>query len=93
MSEPTTTFDQDLQASSPEVTIGLSRAPWKGRPKAVFPRADQSFSQYSSRTNGRVVETLCAGTVNDCGDGATNDTPPLIRCGLRLLTPNVAEYV
>jgi GTP cyclohydrolase IV len=45
MTEPTAIFDQDLQASSPELTIGLSRAGVTGVEKAIRMRhgADQAL--------------------------------------------------
>ncbi len=49
MSEPTTTFDQDLQASAPEVTVGLSRAGVTGVEKAVRMRHGSDEALVSAR--------------------------------------------
>lgn len=49
MTEPTTTFEQDLQASSPDVTVGLSRAGVTSVEKAVRMRHGAGEALVSAR--------------------------------------------
>lgn len=49
MTDRTTTFEQDLQASSPEVTVGLSRAGVTGVEKAVRMRHGEDDALVSAR--------------------------------------------